>query len=147
MMKNLLAVVLMMVTVSSFANERGSVESFLSVLPIGEYFGKDDSGVECSMTVSEVNFPEKAIIITGKNSLNKVTKVIKEGTEFSFKEYKKEFIQTDRYFVDSARDSYIEKIVRTVNAGDALLYVVVAFEKNVNGNYSSEKVECVVNVK
>lgn len=151
MMNTFITAALLMVTVSSFANdtnERSSVDSFLSILPIGEYQGKSDSGVECLISVDEVNFPEKAILITGKNSQNKVTKTVKEGSEFFFRAYKKEFIQTDRYFVDASRSAYFEKVVRTVSAGDDLLYVVVALDTNINGNNSSEKVECVIsNVK
>lgn len=146
-MKSLIAAVLMMVSVSTFANERSSVDSFLSVLPVGQYEGKDDRGALCSVAVTEVNFPEKAILITGENAKNKVTKMVKEGSEFFFKAFKKEFIQTDRYYVDASRNAYFEKIVRTVNAGENLLYTVVAIETNISGNRSTEKVECVVNLK
>lgn len=146
-MKTLIAAALMMVSVSTFANERSSVDSFLSVLPVGQYAGKDDQGVECSVAVNEVNFPAKAILVTGENAKNKVTKVVKEGSEFFFRAYKKEFIQTDRYYVDASRNAYFEKIVRTLNAGENLLYVVTAIETNINGNRSTEKVECVVSLK
>lgn len=146
-MKTLIIAALMMVSVSTFAGERSSVDSFLSVLPVGQYQGRDDSGVECKISVNEVNFPKKAILITGESSKNKVTKMVKEGSEFFFKAYKKEFIQADRYYADASRSSYFEKIVRTVNAGDNLLYVVTALETNLNGSRTTEKVECVVSLK
>lgn len=146
-MKTLIAAALMIVSVSTFANERSSVDSFLSVLPVGLYAGKDDQGVGCSISVNEVNFPEKAILITAEKSKSKVTKMVKEGSEFIFKAFKQEFIQTDRYFVDDSRIAYYDKIVRTINAGDKLLYVVVAVDTYISGTRASDKVECVVDVK
>lgn len=144
-MKTLIAAALMIVSMSTFANdERSSVDSFLSVLPVGNYQGKDDSGLGCSISVNEVNFPAKAILVSAINPKIKVTKLVKEGSEFLFRAYKKEFIQTDRYYVNDSRNAYVEKIVRTVLAGDKLLYIVVAAETSINGHRSSDKVECVV---
>ena len=146
-MKSLIAAALMIVSISSHANELGSVDSFLSVLPVGEYKGHDDKGAACAITVNEVNFPEKAISVTAVNDKNKVYKVIKDGSEFLFRAYKQEFIQVNRYYVDASRNSYVERIVRTVNAGDNRLYVVVAIETTVNRDRTVEAVECIVNPK
>lgn len=146
-MKSLIASALMIMSISSFGAELGSVDSFLSVLPLGTYSGKNDQGVECSISVREVNYPDKTIVVVGSNAKSKVSKVIKDGSEFLFRAYKQEFIQTDRIYVDASRNSYVDKIVRTVNAGDNRLYVVVANETTVNRDRTVESVECVVNPK
>jgi hypothetical protein len=146
-MKTLITAALMMISISSFGNELGSVDSFLSVLPVGDYSGHDDEGTKCSILVSEVNFPAKALLITASNNQNTSFKVIKDGSEFFFRAYKQEFIQTDRYYIDASRNSYVEKIVRTVNAGKNRLYVVVARETTINRERTVEAVECVVNPK
>jgi hypothetical protein len=146
-MKKLITAALMMVSISSFGNELGSVDSFLSVLPLGNYSGRDDKGVMCSVLVSEVNFPAKALLITASSNQNTSFKVIKDGSEFAFRAYKQEFIQTDRYYIDASRNSYVEKIVRTVNAGKNRLYVVVARETTINREHTVEAVECVVSPK
>lgn len=146
-MKTLIAAALMIVSISSFGSELGSVDSFLSVLPVGHYDGRDDKGVECSVSVTEVNFPAKALLITATNDSGKSFKMIKDGSEFLFRGYKQEFIQTDRYYVDASRQSFVEKIVRTVNAGINRLYVVVARETTINRERTVEAVECVVNPK
>ncbi len=145
-MKTLIAAALMVMSFSTLAEPKGSsVDSFLSVLPLGHYLGVDDNGADCSMTVSEVNFPKKAISITGENSKHRVSKMVAEGSEFLLRAHRKEFIQTNRY--SATKNSYYEKIVRTLTAGDNRLYVVTAIETSINGRFSSEKVECVVNLK
>ena len=146
-MKTFIAAALMIVSISSFGAELGSVDSFLSVLPVGSYNGRDDKGVDCTVSVTEVNFPEKALLVTATNNEHRAFKGIKDGSEFSFKAYKQEFIQTDRYYVDASRNSFVEKIVRTVNAGANRLYVVVARETTINRERTAEVVECVVGTK
>ena len=142
-----LIVALMMISGSAHAFEKSSVDSFLSILPIGQYFGTDDHGAECSVKVSEVNYPDKAILITGTNLNNKVSKMVEEGSVFLLKAYKKEFIQTNRYYLDNSKNTYYEKIVRTINAGENLLYVVTALETNLNGRLKIDKIECIVTTK
>lgn len=146
-MKTLIAAALMIISISSFGNELGSVDSFLSVLPVGEYSGRDDKGIDCTVSVNEVNFPAKALLVTASNDKYKSFKVIKDGSEFLFRAYKQEFIQADRYYVDASRNSFVEKIVRTVNAGVNRLYIVVARETTINRDRTVEAVECVVNPK
>lgn len=145
-MKSLIATALLLASFSTFAAEEGSVDSFLSVLPMGTHTGTDDLGRACQVTVSEANFPAKSISVQAENDKLKIFKVINDGSEFLFRAYKKEFIQTDRYYVDATRNSYVERIVRTVLAGDNRLYVVVANEITVNRDRKVELVECVVNL-
>lgn len=143
-MKAFIATALMMISLSTFSNEMGSVDSLLSVLPQGTYSGSDDNGNACEVVVAEVNFPAKAISVTASNNKEKIFKVITDGTEFLFKAYKQEFIQVERQYVDATRNSFIERIIRTVNAGDNRLYVVVANEITVNRERTIQAVECIV---
>lgn len=143
-MKSLIAMALLVASFSTFAGESGSVDSFLSVLPLGKHQGSDDRGQSCSVTVTEANFPAKDISVTVENNKSRIFKIINDGSEFLFRAYKKEFIQTDRYYVDSTRNSYVDRIIRTVIAGENSLYVVVANETTVNRERVVEMVECVV---
>ncbi len=143
-MKTIFIAVLIIISASVSAVEIGPVDSFLSVLPLGLYKGFDESGNQCSITVNEVNYPEKAILITGINLKNKVSKMIERDSVFLLKAYKKEFIQANRYYLDSSKNSYYEKIVRTLNAGENLLYIVTAVETNLNGKLKIDKIECKV---
>ncbi|MBC7713585.1 MAG: hypothetical protein H7177_09610 [Rhizobacter sp.] len=145
-MKALIAAALMIVSVSTFSAETGAVDSLLSVLPIGTYQGQDDAGNSCNVVVNDVNYPAKVLSITVSNNKSTIFKILNEGSEFLFRAYKKEFIQTDRQYVDSSRNSYVDRIIRTVIAGDNTLYVVVANEITVNRDRTVESVECVVNL-
>ena len=144
-MKSLVAAALMISALSAFGSEMGSVDSFLSVLPIGSYYGKDDQGVSCSISVNESNFPEKSITVSASNNNNSIFKKIVDGSEFRLRAYKIEFIQTERSYVDASRGSYIDRIVRTTSAGDNRLYVVVGNVVTDNRDVRSESVECVIN--
>ena len=146
-MKSMFVAVLILISASAFAVEKGPVDSFISVLPLGQYNGIDEGGDRCSVIVSEVNYPDKAILITGANLKNKVSKMIEEGSAFLLRAYRKEFLQTNRYYVKNSKNSYYEKTVRTIEAGDNLLYVVTALETNMNGRLKVEKVECIINYK
>ncbi|MBC7430128.1 MAG: hypothetical protein H7336_16050 [Bacteriovorax sp.] len=143
-MKALIAAVLMIVSVSTFSAEMGSVDSLLSVLPVGSYQGQDDAGNACNVIVNDVNYPAKALSITVSNNKSTIFKIINDGSEFLFRAYKKEFIQTERQYVDSTRSSYVDRIIRTVIGGDNTLYVVVANELTVNRDRTVESVECVI---
>lgn len=146
-MKNLIATALMMTSLSAFAAEMGAVDSFLSILPVGNYFGSNDKDGRCIVSVNEVNFPDKAIAVSISNIDNKVFKVISDGSIFSFRANKNEFIQSERYDIDSSRNAYIDKIVKTVKAGDDRLYVIVANELTNNRTHTVEAIECVIVTK
>lgn len=145
-MKSVLAIALMMASFSTFAAELGSVDSLVSVLPQGTFNGKDDLGVACTVSVYEVNFPAKAVAVQVNKGNAKIMKVINDGSDFRFVAHKNEFVQTDRYYVDDTRTSYVERIVRTVKAGDKQQYVVVSNEIVVNRDRSVEAIDCVVNL-
>jgi hypothetical protein len=145
-MKSFIAIALLMTTFSAFGNNLNAVDSFLSVLPLGNYTGATDSGEFCSITVNEVNYPEKKIAVTVANSSTRVFKLIADRSDFFFKAYKSEFIQTERFYVNADRNSYVDRVIRTVSAGANRLYVVVAHESTVNREVSVESAECVINL-
>jgi len=145
-MKNLLFLTLLFCSFRALSTEVGSVDSLLSVLPLGTHKGVNDAGESCLVTVNEVNYPSKEIMVVASNSRNRVFKKIMDGSEFVFRAYKKEFIQADRYYVDSTRTSYVDRVLRTVNAGEGKLYVVVANEVTISRDLAIEAVECVVDL-
>lgn len=145
-MKILLALVLTFVSLSSFAKSSGAVDKFTSFLPVGEYSGVNDQGVSCQVSVGEVNYPKKDIqvrVVVGNTDL---TKLIEDGSEFGYKDYKREFVQTDRNQVGSDDVNYVERIVRTVSAGDKKQYVVVSYSVVMNTDRNDEAAECIVDL-
>ena len=146
-MKTILIAALMLISASVYAVEKGPIDYFLSVLPLGQYIGFDESGNQCSVEVNEVNYPEKTILITGINLKNKVSKMIEKDSAFLLRAFRKEFIQTNRYYLANSKNSYYEKTVRTINAGEKLLYIVTALETNLNGKLQIDKVECKVTIE
>jgi len=147
-MKNILIISSFICSLSAFGADAnlGSVDSLLSVLPLGSYQGTNDSGEGCNVTVSEVNYPSKSVLVIASNAQNRVFKNVMDGSEFVFRAYKKEFIQSDRYYVDSTRTSYVDRVLRTVNADEGKLYVVVANEVTISRDLTIEAVECVVSL-
>ena len=144
-MKSLFSIIALLCTLSVFGMEPGSVDALLSVLPIGTHAGVNDSGEKCSVMVSEVNYPLKALSISALNANNRVFKQVMDGSEYLFRAHKQEFIQSDRYYVDSTRSAYVDRVIRTVNAGEGKLYVVIANEVTVNRDLAVEAVDCVIN--
>jgi hypothetical protein len=143
-MKSLIGTLFLITTFSAFGSDLGAVDSMLSILPIGTHIGQTDAGDRCSVVVNEVNFPDKVISITAIDNKNKVFKIIADGSDFLFRAHKSEFIQTDRFYVNANRNSYVERVIRTFRTGHNRLYVAVAHETTVNREVSTESVECVV---
>lgn len=146
-MKALITAVLITISFPTFSSEMGAVDSLTSILPVSSYKGMDDKNNVCAVEVNEVNFPAKAVTVTVSNNKNKIFKIINDDSEFLFRAYKQEYIQTDRQYVDATRNAFVERIIRTVNAGENRLYVIVANEVTVNREVIVEAVECVVDLK
>lgn len=143
-MKKFIAIALMSFSLSAFAYVENAVDSLLQVLPFGTHKGVDDAGVACDVSVSEVNFPNKEIIIKVTKKTNSIFKNVSAESDFLFRAWKKEFIQTDRYYIDETRSAYVDRIIRTVDAGNSKLYVVVADEVTVNRESKVDSVDCVI---
>lgn len=145
-MRIILAALLSLVVFSSLANAGDAVGRFTSYLPIGSYSGVNDQGVSCNVTVEEVNYPDKAIsvrVVAGETDLSKL---IEANSIFGYKDFKREFVQTSREQVGSDSTNYVERIVRTVSAGDHKQYVVVSYSTIMNTDRNDQIAECVVNL-
>jgi len=145
-MKRLLALVLSFISLSTFAAGSGAVEKFITFLPLGTYDGATDKNEKCHVVVEEVNFPKKDIQVTISNTNREIKKLIEENSQFGFKDYKREFVQTERKFLGDDEYNYVERIVRTVSAGDKKQYVVVSYSVAVNTKTNTEIAECVVDL-
>lgn len=146
-MKILLALVLSLGLFSASADEAipTATEKLASYLPVGYYSGKTDLGEKCNVFVTEVNYPKKDIqvrVISGDIDL---TKLVAENSEFGYKDYKKEFVQTERSLIGVDVYNYVERILRTTIAGDNKLYVVVSYSVVINRSRDNQVAECVIN--
>lgn len=147
-MKTLLVLVLILGSFSTFAFEgkTSAADKLTSYLPLGTYTGQTDDGVACGVYVSEANFPKKDIqvrVVSGKSDL---TNLIEENSVYSYKDYKKEFIQTERSLIGVGETNYVERIIRTVNAGEGKQYVVVSYSVVLNRSRDTQTAECVVDL-
>ena len=146
-MKRFIACVCLLSSITAFGYELNAVDAVLSVLPVGIYQGKNDLDIDCTVSVYTVNFPDNAIAVTVTDNKTRLFKVVNANSEFRFRAYKSEFIQTERFYVDANRNAYVDRILRTVDAGEGRLYVVVGHESTVNRDVRQETAECVVKVK
>lgn len=145
-MKILLALVLSLGAFSAFSIEPTAPEKLTSYLPLGVHSGQNDLGEGCHVFVSEVNYPKKDIQVTAINDGLSLSKLIEEGSEFGYKDYKKEFVQTDRNLIGTDMHSYVERVIRTTTVKAKKLYVVVGYDVVINRDRDSKYVECVVNL-
>lgn len=149
-MKKKFIIAAFLLSFSIFASEDGSdriigpVDNFLSILPLGTHNGVDEIGSQCSVIVEEVNYPEKVISVSVLNGNHRIFKTIKEDSEFFIRLGSKEFIQSDRFFVDDTRSSYVDRIVRTALADDNKLFVIVANEVTINRERFVDALSCLV---
>jgi uncharacterized protein YdeI (BOF family) len=146
-MKFLIVLTLAALSCQSMAfAETGAAEKFTSFVPLGQYTGTNDQVESCQVLVSEVNSPKTDIQVTVSLNGKSLSKLIVDGSAFSYKDYKREFIQTNRKQLGSDDTSYVEKIVRTVNAGDKLQYVTVSNSVVNNTDSKIESLDCVINL-
>lgn len=142
-MKFLLVLALSLVASNSFA---GAVEKFTSFVPVGAYIGSNENVGTCFVTVDEVNFPKKDIQVTVLVGNLELKKLIESGSHYGYKDFKKEFVQTERSLVSADESNYVERIIRTVSAGDKKQYVVVSYSTVVNRETHTETAECVIDL-
>lgn len=145
-MKILLALAMSLAALNSFASDSSAVDKLTSYLPVGSYSGATDQGSACQVNVSEVNYPKKDIRVRVIEGNNDLSKIIANGSVFRYRDYKKEFIQSDHTVIGSDDVNYVERIIRTVNAGDNKLYVVVSYSTMLNTNAETQVAECVINL-
>ena len=145
-MKILLALAICLTSFGSFAANTTAVDKLTAYLPIGSYSGKTDQGVACLVFVSEVNYPDNDIQVRVIEGSHDLTKLVAAGSEFSYKDFKKEFIQTERTLINDDDTTYVERIIRTVSAGNKRQYVVVAFNTVINTQSDNQVAECIINL-
>jgi len=145
-MKILLAILLTVGTITSnaFSSELTASEKLTSYLPVGEYSGQTDSNQPCLVSVSEVNYPKKDIQVRVVEGETDLTKLVEENSEYSYKDFKKEFLQTDRSLIGIEESNYVERIIRTVAAQDNKLYVVVSYSLIINRERETQTAECII---
>lgn len=147
-MKILLALVLSLSAVCAFAADLDvkATEKFTSYLPLGYYHGKNDQGEACMVYVAEVNYPKKDLQVRVVTESSDLTKLIEENSLFGYKDYKKEFVQTERSLIGADVYNYVERVVRTTIADTKKLYVVVGYSVVVNRSRDEEVAECIVDL-
>ncbi len=122
-----------------------AVDALTSVIKVGIHLGQNERG-ECSVKVMEVNFPDKAVsvVIEEKNGI--VSKLVEDGTSFSFKKFKNEFIQTNIHYINYDPTAYVEQIIKTVNTDSNKLYVVTSYAAIMNTERTEEIAECIIDL-
>ncbi|MDO9183604.1 MAG: hypothetical protein Q7U04_14415 [Bacteriovorax sp.] len=147
-MKILLALVLSLsaITLSAAVREPTASQKLLSYLPLGFHSGQNDLGEECSVFVNEVNYPKRDVQVSVMVKKTNLTKLIEEDSRFGYKDYKKEFVQTERSVIGTDSNSYVERILRTSIVDAKKLYVVVSYSVVVNRDRDVQVAECIVNL-
>ncbi len=141
-MKFLLATAISFVSLSSFAC---GVEQLASYLPVGTYSGVNDQGVACQVYVKEVNYPKKDLQVRVVAGGIDLSKLVQEGSVGRCRGAR-EFDLTERSLVGSDDSNYVERIIRTVSAGDNKQYVVVSYSTIMNTDRNDQIAECVVDL-
>lgn len=146
-MKVLLALALSFTCFSSIAKTISVVDKLTNYLPVGFYEGRNDQGEFCSVIVSEVNYPKKDVQVRVMTPKADLTKLVEENSEAFFKDYRREFIQTEISILGSDDSQYVERILRTASAGTTKQYVVVSWSIVSNRDRQTEEASCVVDLR
>ena len=147
-MKFIMALTLSFFCFNTYAQKRpvSVVDKLVSYLPVGFYEGRNDQGEFCSVSVSEVNYPKKDIQVRVMTPKADLTKLIEENSDAMWRDYKREFIQTETNVFGSDDTQYVERILRTVSAGDKKQYVVVSYSIVANRERQTEESSCIVDI-
>jgi hypothetical protein len=143
-MKSLIAAALMVMSFSTFSTEASSVETLLSILPLGTHSGINAKNEKCVVSVSETNYPAKALVVEILSPTKKIFKVINEGSFFKFNRELKEYVQQTRHYVDETRSSFVERAISTVGIGNLLVEVEIIHEVVIRRERSIQAGFCTV---
>ncbi|MBP9680717.1 MAG: hypothetical protein KBD76_04890 [Bacteriovorax sp.] len=147
-MKILLAFLVSLTSFNILANDEIlAVDKFTTYLPIGAYVGTNDEGEACEVSVSEINFPQRDILVKISALDKTLTKLIEEKSIFKFRDYKREFIQTDTKKFGADSVNYVERIVRTVRAENDKQYIAVSYSIVTNTTSETDVLDCIVDRK
>ena len=143
-MKALLSLVILISVNSAFAGD--AFDTLTSVVALGDHLGSNQNGA-CVVSLKQVAFPKKEILVSVSDSISSNYKMIYEGSEFSYNARYKEFSQIDRQITgDLNGASYFEKEVRTLNISDSKLYVSVRFDDVTQGTIDPYLTECIIDL-
>jgi hypothetical protein len=146
-MKNLILCALTFASVSAFAQDMSAVAKFTKFIPIGKYSGTSDLGLSCTVSVNLANYPYQDILVsvTEGNSVN--TKLIAVNSEFGYKDYKREFVQTEQTALGNDDSNYVERIIRTVLADNNKQYIVISYSTVINNETVTESSNCLIDLQ
>lgn len=136
----------MVMSFTTFSAEVNSVDSFLSILPLGEHSGKNHRGENCLVQVLETNYPSKSLLVEVKAPRKKLFKMIKEGSLFSYSFEAKEFSQGSRHYVDETRSVYVDKTITLKGTAGLFLDVVITNETLINRERLVETAGCILSL-
>jgi hypothetical protein len=145
-MKILLAFLVSFSSFNTFARDLSAVDKFTTYLPIGNYTGMNDYKQACEVSVSEINFPDKNLLVKITVANKVLTKVIEDHSIFKYRDNKREFIQTDTKSFGADGVNYVERIIRTVRAENNKQYVTVSYSVVTNRSSENESLYCVVDL-
>jgi hypothetical protein len=145
-MKVLVGLTLTFFCFNSFAKSFSVIEKLTSYLPVGFYEGRNDHSEFCSVQLSEVNFPKKDIQVRVMTLNADLTKLVEENSDAGFKDYKREFVQTNKSIISSDDNQYVERILKTMTAGSKKQYVVVSWSVVNNNERQTEEASCIVDL-
>jgi hypothetical protein len=143
-MKSLIAAALMVMSFSTFSTEASSVESLLSILPLGNHSGINAKNEKCVVSVSETNYPTKTLVVEIISPTKKIFKVINEGSFFKFNGELKEYVQQTRHYVDETRSSFVERSISTMGIGNLLVDVEIIHEVVISRERSIQAGFCTI---
>lgn len=143
-MKSLISAALMIMSFSTFSTEVSSVDTLLSILPLGNHSGINAKNEKCVVSVSETNYPSKALVVEIISPTKKIFKVINEGSYFKFNSDLKEYVQQTRHYVDETRSSFVERTISTMGIGNLLVDVEIIHEVVISRERSIQAGFCTV---
>ena len=144
-MKILFSLILLSFSFSVLSAERSAVDALLEVIKVGRYSGTNSFG-RCTVELSEVNFPEKAINVSVQDDNYEITKLIQENDVYRYRGINNEFVQTTISYLDESQDNYIEQSVRTLNTSNGKLYVGTAYTTVLDRQSATKNVECIISI-
>jgi hypothetical protein len=145
-MKSIIAAVLMVISYSIHSTEASSVETLLSVLPLGNHSGINAKNEKCLVSVSETNYPTKTLVVEIISPTKKIFKVINEGSFFKFNSERKEYVQQTRHYVDETRSSFVERTISIMGVGNIMVDVEIIHEVVISRERSIQAGFCTVKI-
>ena len=143
-MKSIILLVAMAMSSSAFSVEANSVDTFLSILPLGVHTGKNFNSNNCSVNIVETDFPSHSIAVEITTPRKKLFKLIKEGCLYSFSEADGYYSQATRHYVDETRSAYVDRMVSLRKKADQSVEVIIVNENIIGRDHLIESANCIL---